>query len=403
MTRVDLGLALATAVLAGCFGSHSTGGGSGGGGSSGRDGGPGSGVDGGPGGGGGGTIDGAVPGHDAGPPPVTCRPLPDQIDVLFVVDNSGTMAEEQALLHAQVSRFLGALLVGDVNGDGAQDFAPFRSIHAGVVSTDMGSGGHVLPTCTEPRFGDDGVLQTDASDAWCMPAYPSFWSIEADSPIMEALVGLQCTSSDTGGCGYEQPLEAALKAVTTSASPITFFGGTVGHADGRNAGFARPGAMLAVIVVSDEEDCSAADPSLFDPYGTTYPGDFNLRCFLYPGAVHPVERYVEGLLATRAGRPDLLLFGVIAGLPADLAFAGYDAMLADPRMQEQIDPSMPTRLRPSCNTPGVGVAYPPRRLVQTAAVLSQRNARTSVGSLCEADFTRAFDGILAAIARPVCY
>ncbi|HEV3485648.1 MAG TPA: hypothetical protein VG106_09590, partial [Vicinamibacterales bacterium] len=53
----------------------------------------------------------------------------------------------------------------------------------------------------------------------------------------------------TGGCGFEQQLEAVLKALSP-ASPTawtaagyvapTFFAGSTGHALGANAGFVRP-------------------------------------------------------------------------------------------------------------------------------------------------------------------
>ena len=33
-----------------------------------------------------------------------------------------------------------------------------------------------------------------------------------------------------------------------------------------------------------------------------YTGSLNLRCFMYPGALHPVDRYIDGLLALRAER-----------------------------------------------------------------------------------------------------
>ena len=62
------------------------------------------------------------------------------------------------------------------------------------------------------------------------------------------------------GCGFEQPLEAALKALSPAAPnastgaayrPPTFFRNTFGHGDGANDGFVREGTLLAVVVVSD--------------------------------------------------------------------------------------------------------------------------------------------------------
>ena len=70
------------------------------------------------------------------------------------------------------------------------------------------------------------------------------------------------------GCGLEQQLEAALKAVTPTTSPdVVFSRNTKGHGDAGNRGFLREDSILAVILVTDEEDCSIPDSSseLFNP------------------------------------------------------------------------------------------------------------------------------------------
>ena len=71
-----------------------------------------------------------------------------------------------------------------------------------------------------------------------------------------------------------------------------------------------------------------------------------------------------------------------------------------------IDPMMPTRLRPSCNVPGRGIAMPPRRIVRTAQVLEASGAQTIVESICQSGYAGAVSGILDALAErvtpPVC-
>lgn len=52
------------------------------------------------------------------------------------------------------------------------------------------------------------------------------------------------------GCGFEQPLGAMRAAL---------------EANPENAGFVRPDATLAVILLTDEDDCSARDAVLFGP------------------------------------------------------------------------------------------------------------------------------------------
>ena len=164
--------------------------------------------------------------------------------------------------------------------------------------------------------------------------------------------------------------------------------------------------MLGIVVLTDEEDCSAADPALFDPASTTYSGDLNLRCFSYPSAVHPTSRYVDGLTALRRARPDLLALAVIAGIPDNLVppteaptAADYDVILADPRMAEEIHPSAPTRLRPSCEAPGRGFAFPPRRLIEVARAFA---GQSTVASICDADYGPAIRGIATLFGRRAC-
>jgi hypothetical protein len=150
-------------------------------------------------------------------------------------------------------------------------------------------------------------------------------------------------------------------------------------------------------VLSDEEDCSVADSELFNVDSPVYLGNVNLRCFSYPMAVYPIERYVDGLLALKPDRARIH-FDVIAGVPVDAIGSpetvDYDAILAHPLMQEMIDPSDPNRLRASCNVPGRGVAFPPRRLVRVAQQLEARGANATVVSVCQADYTPVLDSIV---------
>jgi hypothetical protein len=133
-----------------------------------------------------------------------------------------------------------------------------------------------------------------------------------------------------------------------------------------------------------------------------YSGDLNLRCFMNPGALHPISRFVDGLLATRSSPADLV-FTAIAGVPTHLTTSrvGYDEILASPEMAEMLDPAMPARLRPSCNVPGRGIAFPPRRLVEAARGLDARGASGIVESICQADFTPALDALIERVGERV--
>lgn len=361
-----------------------------------------------------------------------------EVDVLFVLDGSSSMAEEQAALRDAVPSMVGVLASGDLEfgqpehpQHGVRDFAAIRDLQVGVVSADMGAGGFPQDGCDAPVFGDDGVLLHGGNRAGdpsidCLPTYDRFLAFENpdgqrcapddDGQLPGACTdftdALACVSAlGTDGCHWEQPLEAALKALTPDepacdAPHCDFFRGTRGHGiDPRtNGGFLRPWSLLAIVVLTDEDDCSAADPALFDPAGP-YSGATGIRCAAHPTALHPVERYVEGLLAARED-PQLLVFSVVAGASVPLLRANtdpdtyrqhFDGMLADPSMRPRVD-AAGTRLVPSC-TSDRGEAAPPRRLVQVARGLESRGAQATVSSICAADYTRALDPVLERIAR----
>jgi len=63
----------------------------------------------------------------------------DSVDLLFAIDDSSTMQEEQAALVEQFPLLLRLLSSGDLDGDGRREFSPVRNLHLGVVSSDMGA------------------------------------------------------------------------------------------------------------------------------------------------------------------------------------------------------------------------------------------------------------------------
>lgn len=133
----------------------------------------------------------------------------DEVDVLWVVDNSGSMGDDQALLVESFPEFMNFFL-----GLEGVDY------HVGVVSTDMYAedGQGRLREVEGRRWIDDTVFDP----------IPMFQ--------MMALMG-------TGGSGDEMGIAAAHAALSTER-------------DAFNAGFYREDALLSVITVSDEPDYS---------------------------------------------------------------------------------------------------------------------------------------------------
>lgn len=318
-----------------------------------------------------------------------CDPPNGQLDVLLVVDNSNSMSEEQAALAEQLPRMARVFATGDLDGDGEQDFPALHSVRVGIVTTDMGSGGYTIMTCDSPIVGDDGVLQTlgNVDIAGCSETYPMFAEFSADDGadgIDDFVEHVECVGrAGTGGCGFEHQLEASLIALTERAAPGQL-----------NAGFLRDDSMVAVIVLSDEEDCSANNPEIFNPSRDDY-GPMNVRCNFNPDEMHPVSRYVEGLASLREDPADVI-FSLIAGVPADLVGdpedIDFDTILDDERMTYRVNPANPNELLPSCESVS-GTAYPPRRMVEVA-----RDLDGVVGSICQGDFTPVVGSILDRVA-----
>lgn len=131
-----------------------------------------------------------------------------KVDVLWVIDDSLSMAEEQTALVENFGAFI-SFFVGS-----GLDW------HVGVVSTDTTSDGA-------------GRLVTSGGDRYLTPDTPDPGRLFTDL----ARVG-------TGGSGDERGFEAAFLALTPP------------RVDGYNAGFYREDAELVVIAISDEDDHS---------------------------------------------------------------------------------------------------------------------------------------------------
>jgi hypothetical protein len=213
-----------------------------------------------------------------------------------------------------------------------------------------------------------------------------------------------------------------LKAMWPAGDSAVEFTEGEGHGGAENDGFLREDSLLVVIVVSDEDDCSASDNSIFDPASSNT--GLNTRCATSPDGLFDVERYVQGLRDLRAAENDPIVFVALAGVPAELAEAQgdvdlsdaeaveayYDEVLDDDAMQIAID----TRgtpdvldddgLIPSCMkvdvdadpNQGTDLSYPPRRLVEVAKAFGSAGV---IGSLCSDDFSSAMGGVIRATAE----
>ncbi|MEL6177889.1 MAG: hypothetical protein AAFS10_03005 [Myxococcota bacterium] len=228
----------------------------------------------------------------------------NKVDILWIVDNSGSMCEEQADLRENFNSFVEKLV--EVGAD----------FQLAVITTDMEDAAQSgrfqnvpndapgaqcdiivdISQCPTPDNGQEyPPLIIKSTD-------PRYLNSDGQPDVQKIQRDFGC-SATTGitGTGFEMGLEAARRAL----SPALIDGGF-------NAGFLRDDAFLAVIFLTDENDCSDG-------------GALNLTngniCEWERDKLIPVQEYVDfftSLKTTATGEPDpskLIMAGIVA--PSD--------------------------------------------------------------------------------------
>ncbi len=232
----------------------------------------------------------------------------NKLDLVVVVDNSGSMAENQANLMAQLAPLVGQLSdppcvlrsapqvprrCDPMNPDLVPVHRPVVDLRVGVISTDLGTPRSMIPGCDDSEIGDDGrlnpirfgdAMQTHlpwaprrpnavtapaafrplacSNDVGQFPAFITFCSNTADASCDVAGVNASSRNASTfadwfqcnagifiNGCGLESPLEALWRGLVEHAARAPMGSGV-------NAGFLRDDAVLGILILTDEEDGS---------------------------------------------------------------------------------------------------------------------------------------------------
>jgi hypothetical protein len=366
------------------------------------------------------------------------------LDLLIIIDDSPSMRDEQAKLAEQVPRLVNLLLTGgEADPDAVGTFPAIESLHVGIITPDLGhstepphnftagSGPDVdfNPTAlcmTNNGNGKAGFMQVEGLTGSgvdrvpCMAQTPAEGTLYLNYPepgftAADLISDVTCVTGQDDGCGFEQQLESILASDRNTA----------------NGGFNRDGALLAVILITDEDDCSTTDPRVFDveprtsnpfqgPFTTAGELQFNLRCSEHKDALQQIGRYVDGI-ASLKDDPSQVVFAAITGIPEDGDLdrenfnsdeERYAAILGDSAMQEIPNPAdadtQGQQLTPACTaTDGSGDAFPGRRIVETMEGLAGGNTGvgTVVESICAADYAPALNAIvdrIAAALRQLC-
>ncbi len=194
----------------------------------------------------------------------TEQSLKDQVDLLFMVDDSGSMGTKQTALRTRFPELIKVL----------DDFAAAgnkASYHIGVVTSDLGAPGI---SCGANRQAKLQQVGAGAAAGCAGPVGKNY--IEYDQKLgtnnlptgqdLPTTFGCMANVGEKG-CGFEAQLESAYRALH---DPIP-----------ENQGFLRPGAILAVIWVTDEDDCSAEATSDLFTTNPAYGPQNSYRCTRY--------------------------------------------------------------------------------------------------------------------------
>jgi len=355
------------------------------------------------------------------------------VDLLFVIDNSSSMVVEQTNLRTNFPALMAELRSMDTG---------LPDLHIGVTTTDLGTGMFQITYCEEVG-GDGGNLVTgpcqnptggapyiiDVAPESCeitrepdntCTAHTCTQSNCSHEPtttfVQDPTTGcprcrnyqgetledvFSCIASlGTLGCGFEQPLEAMYKALDSGNTS--------------NTGFVREAANLAVILITDEDDCSASDPGLYNNNQTDIDSTLgplsSYRCFEFgvtcdtnsrtqPGdrhdcvpredpeaMLHPIDRYSQFLRALKA--PEQLLIAAIAGpvVPSESG-VGYDVTVGE-------DAQSNPEVQPSCSVQDDGAAPALRIHSLIARLNSETDLDTwAYSSICAADYTPFLAGV----------
>lgn len=348
------------------------------------------------------------------------------VDILFVVDNSGSMGGEQGALARSFGTFVDVLEAQQVG-------ANYR-----IAITTTDSLGRIRATSCRSRleeFVSDGIFgYNDERQRGCLD-HCAIDDVGLASPWVEKSNGqtnlpsgvsmaqaLQCIGPQgISGFGFEAPLESMRLTLLDTSS-----------------GFLRDDALLAVIFVTDELDCSMSEDDLIwiNTHGQVYwstpervssgacwragvactggPGVYD-ECFAEDkdhagmptsnpdeAVLFPVQRYIDTLTQLAAtkqamGGQSEVLIAVLAGVPLAYPETGVhlyaDSPDAEFNLEYGIGPACGLGTETLDDPPGI----PAVRLREFAEAFASEGP--NIFSICADDYGVALEGIADAIGN----
>ena len=242
------------------------------------------------------------------------------IDLLLMIDNSSSMADKQKTLADAVPQLLGQLVqpqcvdgagnpvggvatVGVGCATGSPEFNPVNNIHIGVVTSSLGDHGAgklctpgAATQYTDPNTGAPIVQPPDVNDMSHLvgtlarftrtgsdSTYSAFnsgflaWgNSDLPNPGQTDLGAASTTFMDMvtavheRGCGFESQLESWFRFLIDPVPPVfplqppdtnsqTHRIGSDDTLLNQRAAFLRPDSLVAIVMLTDENDCSIRD------------------------------------------------------------------------------------------------------------------------------------------------
>lgn len=215
---------------------------------------------------------------------------PRKLDVLFVVDNSASMGDEQVALQNNFSSFIDRFI------DRGFDF------RIAVITTEA---------YRYPQFGSTNCNNTGNRCTKDLSYFRKGASVPESARVIKS-IDYDLTSNTDRTLLKTHFAGNALVGTNGSGDERSFssFDYALKLQENIDYGFRRPGAYLAIVIVSDEEDFSKSTYTLTDN-----PSDPNL---------YPVSDYVNSLNLLTSGKPSKdYSVSVITGLPGEPCSSAY--------------------------------------------------------------------------------
>lgn len=190
---------------------------------------------------------------------VTIVPM-RHLDLLFMIDNSGSMEPKQEKMKLQFPKLIDALR--DRNDGSLPD------LRIAILDSNLGAGASDS-TDQCPAFGDKGLFQMRNAQACGANENARWLEFTNGKPVnftgqVNEVFGCLAKNVGVAGCGYEHQLQSVQWAfwLKDNASQWDFL---------------RPEAYLGIVILTDEDDCSAPPGSRM--FNKRVPADgTSLRC-----------------------------------------------------------------------------------------------------------------------------